>query len=181
MSVLNINKTTTDPNDNIRPSARLHKDTPVDYKGITLLIIGIATLVTIIWIIMLLMSSFVCYINDDRLCATVYIFWGYVIIVALALIPAIIVGILVLWRKVQTMQFLYWRGVYTHIQDTRVHAASIIDVARQSAQSEATAGLDNYSPTFQQPKQGDSITKAVHMETEPSPIDDLLPISLGDL
>lgn len=181
MSNLNINRTGTDTGDNVRYS---HTTPRTDYKGITLLLVGIIVALTVIWLIVLAVAKAGCYFDGDYECtATTYIFWGYVALLTLGLTPAIMAGVSILWERAINMRFLQWRGIYTHRDDMRHYAPSMIHVAETSAKSEATAGMDTYSPSTTELKKPElkltadsKIIDGVDDEDN-----DIAPISLGDL
>lgn len=182
MSNVNINRTGSDPSDNVHYNYNIPR---TDYKGITLLLIGIIGALTIVWLVILGMASISCYFDSDYECvARDYIFWGYIIIITLALIPALAAAVMIVWERTFNMRYLQWRGVMTHRNDLREYAPAIIDVARVSAESEATAGLDTYSPSRTTASKPELKLTADSKLIEGAGNDDdvnMLPISLGDL
>ena len=92
-----------------------------------------------------------CYLDDNSRCVeTTYIFWGYITLLTITLIPIIFIVAQMLYERMINMRYLEWRGVITHRSDTQRYAENIIDVAKVSAKSEGTAGMDNYSPSISQ-------------------------------
>ena len=146
MGNLNINRNTTDTNDNVRYSTNIPK---IDYKGLTLLITGIVGIITLVWLLVLGVASLDCYFSDLYECKSVtYIFWGYVFLLFGVLIAVLAAAVNMTWQQSINMSYLSWRGVLTHRKDLSNFAPNIIEVAKASAVSEATAGMDNYSPSI---------------------------------
>lgn len=146
MANVNINKTTTDTQDNIRYTTPVNN---IDYKGITLLVSAILGLLTIIWLIALGIAKLGCWYTNDYQCVEVsYIFWGYISILFAMLVIIIIQSIPAINVIIENMKYYTWRGVITYRDDIRTYAEQIISVASVSAKSEGTAGMDNYSPSI---------------------------------
>lgn len=161
MGNLNITRNTTDTNDNVRYSTNTPK---IDYKGLTLLIISIVTTITVVWILILAVASLNCYFSDLYECKSVtYIFWGYVFLLFGVLIAVLTAAINMTWQQSINMSYLSWRGVLTHRKDLSTFAPNVIEVAKVSAKSEGTAGMDNYSPSITNTisKLEDAASKAV--------------------
>lgn len=177
MSNLNINRNLPDSGDNVRYS---HYTPKTDYKGIALLLTAILAMLTIVWLIIMAVAKAGCYFDGNILCEeTTWLFWGYVGILTIVLLPALAAGVTIVWERAISMQFLQWRGVYTHREDARKYVGNIIDVARTSAESEATAGLDTYSPSRSTSPPKD--TPVVPLITNEHSDTDISPISLEDL
>lgn len=142
MPNINVNRTSTDTADNVkRPSDTAR----IDYKGISLLVIVAFTIFIILWIIVLGIAGIRCWsVNAFTCYEATYIFWGGIAIMVSSVITALI-GFVI---SLDNIRYQRWRGVVTHRQDLRKYAADIIGVAQTSAASEATAGMDNYSPSI---------------------------------
>lgn len=148
MANVNINRTTTDTNDNVHYSynSRTNK---LDYKGIALLIIGILAALTIIWIIALAIASIGCWYTEVYECKeTKWVFWGYIAFLSCFVCAGLAYAGVHLWNLYFNEQYLLWRGVITHRNDLRPNIKDVIAVAQISAKSEGTAGMDNYSPSI---------------------------------
>lgn len=148
MANVNINRTTTDTNDNVRYSYNAHGN--LDYKGITILIIGILAALTIIWLVALSAAAIGCWYTQVYECKeTKVIFWGYVYFIAALFVMGLTYVGVDTWNTYYNKQYLEWRGVITHRNDIRGDRIDkVIAVAQISAKSEATAGMDNYSPSI---------------------------------
>lgn len=175
MPNINVNRTSTDTADNVkRPSDNAR----IDYKGISLLVIVSFAIFVILWIIALLISGFMCWSAGALVCYQAsYIYWGGIAIMVSSVVTALI-GFVI---SLDNIRYQRWRGVVTHRQDLRKYAANIIGVAQTSAASEATAGMDNYSPSIDN---SNTTTTPVETKAETPDKDDdinLNPISLGDL
>lgn len=146
MPNVNITRNTTDTQDNVRYTTPIQK---TDFRGITLLVISIFITITGFWMIALGFATVGCWIAHTSPCQDAsYIFWGYILIVAIATIVGLFLSIPAIQVVVENMKYRTWRGVITHRDDLRNNAPDIIAVARESARSEATAGMDNYSPSI---------------------------------
>lgn len=146
MPNVNITRNTTDTQDNVRYTTPIQK---ADFRGITLLVVSIFIAITGFWIIALGFANIGCWLAQISPCKDAsYIFWGYILIVALAMIAGLLLSIPAIRVAVENMKYRTWRGVITHRDDLRNNAPDIIAVARESAKSEATAGMDNYSPSI---------------------------------
>lgn len=146
MSNINFNKTTTDTADNT--TYRSITAPPVDYRGITLLTASIIGVITIVWLLLLTTANLSCWWKSEYECTTAnYIFWGYVVIITLAVLICIGAAVPSIYQKVRNMSYMFMRGISLHRDDVREHAAALISVAHESAKSEATAGIDTYSPS----------------------------------
>lgn len=171
MPNVNINRTTTDTQDNVRYTTPQNK---IDFRGITLLVISIFSAITAVWMIALGFANVGCMLTSTYPCKeATYIFWGYIIIVTIALVIALFYTIPAISIAIENMKYKYWRGVITHRDDIKKYATSIIAVAQESAHSEATAGMDNYSP---------SISKSLTSAQEPvTQVSTSVPIKFFDL
>lgn len=146
MGNINLNKTTTDTADNT--TYKNINAAPVDYTGITLLAASIIGVVTVVWLLLLGTANLSCWWKSEYNCTTAnYIFWGYVIIIVLIVLLCIGAAVPSIHQKVKNMSYMAMRGIVLHRDDVREHAAALISVAHESAKSEATAGIDTYSPS----------------------------------
>lgn len=148
MGNINVNRTNTnDTADNV--IRRYNDGTIVDFRGITLLVAAIIILLTLIWLIVLAMVKFDCWWNEDYLCVTsTYVFWGYLAIYGTALVIALIASVPFIYQAVKNTAFIRFRGVAMHRNDIRQNSKDVLNVAFESAKSEATAGIDNLSPSI---------------------------------
>jgi len=146
MANINVTRNTTDTADNVKYTTPVNH---IDYRGITLLISVIFSALTILWLTALGLASFGCWYSSNFTCKeTSVIFWGYITFIFISALFAIYQSIPAIRKAVENMEYKYWRGVITHRDEIRTYAKDIIAVAQQSAKSEATAGMDNYSPSI---------------------------------
>ena len=142
MPNINVNRTSTDTGDNVKRSS---ETTHIDYKGISLLVIVAFTIFILIWLIVLSIAGIRCWSVNAFICyEATYIFWGGIAIMVSSVVTAL-VGFI--W-SLDNIRYQRWRGVITHRDDIKRYAQDIISVAKTSARSEATAGMDNYSPSI---------------------------------
>lgn len=146
MGNINLNKTTTDTADNTT-----YKNTvspPTDYSGITLFTVSIIGVSTLVWLLLLGTANLSCWWKSEYNCTTAnYIFWGYIAIIVLVVLLCAGAAVPSIYQKVKNMSYMFMRGIALHRDDIREHAAALINVAHESAKSEATAGIDTYSPS----------------------------------
>jgi len=165
MGNINVNRTTADTQDNVRYSYNKHAGN-IDYKGITIMVMGILAVLTAIWLIALVAANVGCYANGALECReSIIVFWSYLVILGIS----ITIGLFFLIPNIVDMfskiGFFEWRGVVTHKDDLRGipvergifkkekieqndNVQKIIAVAHRSAESEGTAGMDTFSPSF---------------------------------
>ena len=148
MPNININRTSGAPDtkDNV-----MYRDVvapAVDYKGITLLVSVLIGVSFIAWLLMLAVARVSCWWQGEYECkATSYIFWGYISLMTLSVLIALCSAVPLISQKVKNLAFLHMRGIALHRESIREYAPELIAVAHESAKSEATAGIDNYSPS----------------------------------
>jgi hypothetical protein len=147
VSNINVTKGTTDTADN--STYKNIVAPPVDYSGIALLVLTIAGIITVVWLLLLATANVSCWWKSEYECTTAnYIFWGYVVIIVLIVLIGVGAAVPSIYQKVRNMSYLFFRGIALHRDSVREHALALIDVAKTSAESEATAGIDTYSPSI---------------------------------
>lgn len=137
MSNLNINRTGNDPSDNV---IRRYSEQPINYREVGYLISMIIAGALVAWIVLFTIMKIECYWTCGY---TQYIFIGYNVF--LAIIATAITVYVVQW--VINSGYLSFRGIKVSRKDARLHADKILDIGKISAESEATAGIDTWSPT----------------------------------
>jgi hypothetical protein len=163
MPNVNITKTTTDTQDNVRYTQPIQK---IDFRGITLLVISVFGTITAVWMIALGFANIGCYIVNENPCTEAsYIFWGYLVLLFITVIVALFMALPAIIEARNNMRYLRWRGIITSRENLDKFAADVISVALQSARSEATAGMDNYAPSISktQTTQEPAIKEASHV------------------
>lgn len=143
----NINFTRPDTADNV---PRFRDVSPAtDYRGIAVLIGVLILGIILLFITLYGIFGLDCWINSEIQCNAQIamkniLIWGLGLTLALAIIG----GFGLISQTVLNSAYLSMRGIIVHRKDLRQYAANIIEVARVSAKSEATAGIDTYSPSI---------------------------------
>lgn len=137
MSNLNINRTGNDPNDNV---IRRYSEQPINYKEVGFLIVMISAIAFVIWLILFISMKIECYWTCGYM---VYIFLSYTVLIGIGLVG----GIIYLVQWLLNSSYLSFRGMRLHRKDIRSKANHILEIGKISAESEATAGIDTWSPT----------------------------------
>jgi len=138
---MNINRITTDTADNVRYDYTL-KEKRLPEGLIPLAIVAIAAVIGI-WLLTLAITAINCTFDYHTNCPAFDIaLWSLPITVAVGLCIALVAAVLLAVQASRNAEYLHWRGVVLHREDIRQLAPYVVEVARRSAQSEATAGLD---------------------------------------
>lgn len=140
---LHISGVSHDTRDNVVYRTQTNR---TDWRGIALLISALAIILTFVWIACYVIARIHCWDAYECNIAS-YILIGYPLSIAAGLIIGISFSIPILIEHIRNIGYLDWRGVKTHRDDLRLHADKIIDVAKTSAKSEGTAGLDTFNPS----------------------------------
>jgi hypothetical protein len=160
MPNINVNKTSSDTGDNVKRSS---ETTHIDYKGISLLVVVAFSIFIIVWIIILAIAGVRCWSVSAFICyEATYVFWGGITIIISSVITALVGFIM----SLDNIRYQRWRGVITHRSDIKKYAEQIISVAQTSARSEATAGMDNYSPSIDNSNAA-SVAPVVEVDEQP--------------
>lgn len=159
----NVNITQPDPHDNVKRDT--HKKPASGFKFTPQLIgqITISTLAYILlWFMAINITNFYCWTRNDYTCGSVDWVHGVFVfgLFALIIIPAI-VAIAYGIQVAINAGYIESRGVTLHRRQLQEYTPQLIEVMRTSAASEASAGVDTYSPSFHGVAPKSTIDKAI--------------------
>jgi len=141
----NININTADPEDNPKLSL---KKTSMRTLELVVIIISASAAYIVVWFMSIAITNFYCWSKQADTCIASDIVHTVFIIGIIASFVAL--GFYVV-QVIANAKYLYQRGIYLDRDSIARHAQGLIDVIRVSAQSEATYGLDTYSPSADTP------------------------------
>jgi len=105
--------------------------------------------ITVIWIVIYFLARINCALNHSYDCVSgVYVFWSYPVLLLIAALITVVAAIPFIMQAIENSKYLHMRGSRIHRDDLRKNANDIFDVLKTSAKSEASAGLDQYSPSI---------------------------------
>ena len=144
----NINITSPDSGDNPRtPDYKTKRGPGVgDWLQLGLGLSVMAGVYSFVWFLAINISNFYCWTKYDIACnSTDVIHWVF----QFGILLAMILGALFAAQKIYNAGYLFQRGVYLDRAEVSKSTLRLIDVMITSARSEATSGLDTYSPSYQ--------------------------------
>lgn len=155
----NVNITSADSKDNPKVNNSKRRLGFGDYLSFSAGISMIAIVYAFLWFIALNISNFYCWTRYDISCnSTNIIHWIFLAGVMAALVLSIAFAV----QYIINAGYLFQRGVYLDRKGVSQHTQGLLDVMKTSARSEATYGLDTYSP---------SISKSVNNAGTPPIVD----------
>lgn len=139
----NVNITSADSKDN--PKVNNTKRRNGDYLSFSFGVSLIALVYAFLWFLALNISNFYCWTRYDITChSTNIIHWIFLAGVMAALVLSIAFAV----QRIINAGYLFQRGVYLDRKQVSTHTRGLLDVMKVSARSEATYGLDTYSPSI---------------------------------
>jgi hypothetical protein len=139
----NINISKPDTEDNPRLKLELPK---TNYVAIGIMIAIFAFIYIVLWVFSMLASLFFCWSQSLYQCGSAgvvhWIFISGLVIFAL-------LAVFYILQKIVNVRYLYQRGVYLDRAEVTRTTGGLVGVMKASAKSEATYGLDTYSPSVQ--------------------------------
>jgi hypothetical protein len=142
----NININTSDPDDNPRLSI---KKTSMRTVELVVIIISGSVAYLVVWFMSIAITNFYCWSKQTYVCIASDIVHTVFI---LGIIAAFVALGFYIVQVIANAKYLYQRGIYLDRDSIAAHAQDLIGVIRVSAQSEATYGLDTYSPSSDDPR-----------------------------
>lgn len=141
----NVNITSPDSSDNPRKDTRQRRNSFGDYVQLSLGISLMAIVYVFLWFFGINISNFYCWTQYDIACqSTDIVHWVFLAGILLALLLLVMYSV----QNIVNAGYLFQRGVYLDRRQVSINTQGLIDVMKTSARSEATYGLDTYSPSI---------------------------------
>lgn len=146
MGNINVNRSTTDTDDNFKPVRTRQKSTPKLDAGLMGLIIVITISYIILWVASLGIAGIYCWDKYECLAFDVTYIGGGVLLL-LGIFTAITMSALYAYEQTRNVAYLDNKGVMLSRESIDRLSTELVKVAMTSARSEATAGIDTWSPS----------------------------------
>jgi len=149
MSNLLINKTATEP-DNIPPIDKYKKPFKIPNSTVPLVTVS-SIILGVFWLLFMCLSAIYCNVvwyGLESCAAFTVSFWSVPILVGILAIVGIIGAAIYLIQLGINTAWIENLGVLIHRDDTRKSYQRGYDVILKRAESEATRGIDTYSPSY---------------------------------
>lgn len=143
----NVNITSPDSGDNVKvPNYKQKRGMGLgDYVQLGIGMSIVSAVYIFLWFLSINISNFYCWTKYDIACqSTDVIHWTFLAGIILVLLMVIFY----IAQQVYNAGYLFQRGVYLDRRQVTEHTLALINVMNTSARSEATSGLDTYSPSY---------------------------------